>query len=106
MDLQIKGKIFTHHIINQLTDNIIGIDFMHKHKLHYNVQTRQAKIASIDIDQIVATKEQILPALASTVITAKYKGSHQKCQLHCQYLRTLHTNDIRHACNCLHPQKQ
>jgi hypothetical protein len=30
-DLQIKGKTFSHHInvINQLTDNIIGIDFMH-----------------------------------------------------------------------------
>ncbi len=60
IDLQIKGKTFTHHInvIDQLTDNIIGIDFMHKHKLHYDVQTRQVKISGIDIDQIVAIKEQ------------------------------------------------
>jgi len=36
---------------------------MHKHKLHYNVQTRQVKIAGIEIDQIVAIKEQTLPAL-------------------------------------------
>jgi hypothetical protein len=45
IDLQIKGKTFTHHInvINQLTDNIIGIEFMHKYKLHYDVQTRQVK---------------------------------------------------------------
>jgi len=80
IDLQIKGKKFTHQInvINKLTDNIIGIDFMHKHKLHYDVQTRQVKIASIDGDQIVAIKEQVLPALASTVITAKYKGEIQK----------------------------
>jgi hypothetical protein len=36
IDLQIKGKTFEHNIkvIGQLTDNIIGIDFMHKHKLH------------------------------------------------------------------------
>ncbi len=45
-----------------------------KHKLHYDVQTRQVKIAGIEGDQIVAIKEQVLPALASTVITARYKG--------------------------------
>jgi len=76
IDLFIKGKKFTHHInvMDSLTDNIIGIDFMHKHKLHYDVQSRQVKIAGIEGDQIVAIKEQVLPALASTVITAKYKG--------------------------------
>jgi len=80
IDLQIKGKKFTHQInvINKLRDNIIGIDFMHKHKMHYDVQTRQVKIDGIDGDQIVATKEQVLPALASTVITGKYKGKMQK----------------------------
>jgi len=41
IDLEIKGKKYPHHInvIDQLTDNIIGIDFMHQHKLHYDVQT-------------------------------------------------------------------
>ncbi len=36
IDLQLKGKNFTHHInvIDQLTDNIIVIDFVHQHKLH------------------------------------------------------------------------
>ncbi len=76
IDLQIKGRSYKHNIniINQLTDNIIGIDFMHRHKLHFDVQTEQAKISGVEIDQIVAIKEQTLPALASTVITAKYKG--------------------------------
>ncbi len=59
--------------MDTLTDNIIGIDFMHKNKLHYNVQTRQVKMASMEGDQIIAIKEQVLPALASTVVTAKYK---------------------------------
>ncbi len=76
VDLFIKGKKFTHpiNVMDTLTDNIIGIDFMHKNKLLYNVQTRQVKIAGIEGDQIVAIKEQFLPALASTVITARYKG--------------------------------
>jgi len=80
IDLQIKGKSFKHiiNVIDQLTNNIIGIDFMHKHKLHYAVQTQQVKISGIEIDQIVAIKEQTWPALASTVITAKYKGKVSK----------------------------
>jgi hypothetical protein len=32
------------------------------------------KLKGIEGDQIVAIKEPVLPALASTVITAKYKG--------------------------------
>ncbi len=76
IDLKIKGKKYRHQInvIDQLTDNIIGIDFMHHHKMHYDVQTRQVKKAGLEFDQIVAIKEQTLPALTSTVITAKYKG--------------------------------
>ncbi len=30
---------------------------MHKHKLHYDVQTGQLKIASMDSNQIVAIKK-------------------------------------------------
>ncbi len=79
MIYKLKAKISrTVKVINQLTENIIGIDFMHKHKLHYKAQTRQVKIAGIEIDQIVAIKEQTLPALTSTVIMAKYEGKVNK----------------------------
>ncbi len=80
IDLQIKSKTFKHYInvIDQLTDNIIGIDFMHTHKMHYDLQTWEVKISGLKIYQIVAIKEQTLPALASTVITAKFKGQLQK----------------------------
>jgi hypothetical protein len=80
LTFKLKAKRSKHHIniINQLTDNTIGIDLMHKHNLHYDVQTRQVKISGIDINKIVAIKEQTLPALASTVITAKYKGKVDK----------------------------
>jgi len=76
IDLQIIRKTFKHqvNVIDQLTDNINGIDFMHRHKLYYDVQTRQVKISGVEIDQIVALKEQTLPALTSTVIMAKFKG--------------------------------
>jgi hypothetical protein len=41
------------------------------------MQTRQVKISGIEEDQIVAIKEQVLPALASAVVTARYKGKHE-----------------------------
>jgi hypothetical protein len=80
LTFKLKAKRWKHHInvINQLTDNTIGIDLMHKHKLHYDVQTRQVIISGIDINQTVAIKAQTLPALASTVIMAKYKAKVDK----------------------------
>jgi len=58
IDLQMTGKMFKHNIniIEQLTDNISGIDFMHKQKLHNDARTRQVKIFYIDFDQIMAIK--------------------------------------------------
>jgi hypothetical protein len=58
LTFRLKEKNFTHQInvIDMLT--IIGIDFMHKHNLHYDVQTRQVKIAGIEGDQIVAINFQ------------------------------------------------
>jgi hypothetical protein len=55
MDIFIKGKKFKHlvNVIDQLKDNIIGIDIMHVHQLHYDVQTCQVKISGVDSDQIV-----------------------------------------------------
>ncbi len=43
IDLYIKGQKFTHpvNVINELNDNIIGINFMHRSKLIYDVNTRQ-----------------------------------------------------------------
>ncbi len=40
--LFIKGKKFTHpvKVIEELNENIIGIDFIHAHKLTYNVISR------------------------------------------------------------------
>jgi hypothetical protein len=48
IDLYIKGQKFTHpvNVINELNDNIIGIDFMHRNKMVYDVNTRQVKFAN------------------------------------------------------------
>ncbi len=45
MDIWIKGKKCTHlvNVVEELSDNIISIDFIHKHHLNYNAQKWQVK---------------------------------------------------------------
>jgi hypothetical protein len=90
IDLHITGEKFKHHInvIDQLNDNIIDINFMHRHRLHYDIQSRQVKIASMDADQLVAIKEQVLLALTSTNINIKFKGHADK---KAAYIASIHT---------------
>ncbi len=77
MDLFIKGKKFTHpvNVIQELNENIIGIDFIHAEKLTYDVISRRVKFAGASTNSIAALKNMVLPAMTSTVIKAKFKGT-------------------------------
>jgi hypothetical protein len=79
VDLWIKGNKFTHlvSVIKELNDNIIGIDFMHLHKLTYDVHTRQVKFADAYPNTICATKQVTVPAMTSIVNSAKFNGEVQ-----------------------------
>jgi hypothetical protein len=76
VDLYIKGQKFTHpvNVINELNDNIIGIDFMHRNKLIYDVNTRQVKFADEKMNTICATKQITIPAMTSCIVTTKFQG--------------------------------
>ncbi len=56
-------------MINELNENIIGIDFIHAHKLTYDELSRHVKFATF-----AALKQTILSAMTSTVVNAKYQG--------------------------------
>ena len=75
VDLHIKGQKFTHpvNVINELNDNIIGIDFMHRNKLIYDVNTRQVKFADEKMNTICAIKQITVPAM-TCIVTAKFNG--------------------------------
>jgi hypothetical protein len=77
VDLFIKGKKFTHpvNVIEELNENIIGIDFIHTHKLTYDVISRKVMFAGTGSNSIMALKNTVLPAMTSTVIKAKFKGT-------------------------------
>ena len=73
VDLFIKGKKFT--VIKELNENIIGIDFIHAHKLTYDVISRKVKFAGAGTNSIMALKNTVLPAMTFTIVKAKFKGT-------------------------------
>jgi hypothetical protein len=77
VDLFIKGKKITHPVneIKELNENIIGIDFIHANNLTYDVINRKVKFAGSGTNSIMALKNTVLPAMTSTVIKAKFKGT-------------------------------
>ncbi len=77
VDLFIKGKKFTHpvNVIQELNENIIGIDFIHAHKLTYDVISCRVKFAGDGTNSISALKNTLLLAMTSTVVKAIFKGT-------------------------------
>ena len=75
------------NVINELNDNIIGIDFMHHNKLIYDVNTRQVKFADEKMNTICAIKQITIPAMTSCIITTKFNG-----EMHPEktYIATIH----------------
>ncbi len=49
-ELTVKGRKFTQpvNVINELSDNIIGNDFIHGHRLTYDIHSRQVIFTGID----------------------------------------------------------
>jgi len=70
VDKFIKGKKLTHpvNVIQELNENIIGIDFIHAHKFTYDVISCWVKFAGAGTNSIVALKNTILLAMTSKVI--------------------------------------
>jgi hypothetical protein len=69
-------------VIQELNENIIGIDFIHAHKLTYNVISRQVKFAGAGTNSMAALKNSVffipVEVMTSTVVKAKFKGTRDK----------------------------
>jgi hypothetical protein len=84
VDLFIKGKKFTHpvNVIQELNEYIIRIDFIHAHKLTYDVISCRVKFAGAGTNSIAALKNTVLEAMTSTVVKAKFKGTRDEKATH------------------------
>ncbi len=89
VDLWIKGRKFTHpvNVITELSDNIIGINLMHRNKLIYDMNTRQVKFTDSKMNMICATKQITIPAMTSSIVITKFNGEVHKDKT---YVATIH----------------
>jgi hypothetical protein len=74
--MTIRGRKFTHPVtvVDNLNDNILGIDFMHQHKMNYDSTSKQITFAHMVTNALYAVKEVTIPALSSMMVNTKYKG--------------------------------
>jgi hypothetical protein len=93
VDLRIKGKKIMHpvNMIEELNENIIGIDFIHAHKPTYDVMARQVKFTRAGTNSIAALKKVVLPAMTSTVVKAKFKGQREELSTYVTNICALRT---------------
>jgi hypothetical protein len=74
--MTIRGKLFLHPVtvVEDINDNILGINFMHQHKLNYDSKSKQITFAHMLMNALYAVKEVTIPALSSLMVTTKFKG--------------------------------
>ena len=74
--MTIQGRKFTHPVtvVEDINDNILGIDFMHQHKMNYDSTSKQITFAHMHTNALYAVKEVTILALSSMMVTTKYKG--------------------------------
>ena len=75
--MTIRGRKFVHPVtvVEDINDNIIGIDFMHLNKMNYDMHSRQITFSHMLTNALYAVKETTIPALSSMVISSKFKGN-------------------------------
>jgi len=76
IEMTIRSGTFTHpvRVVEDLNDNILGIDFMHQHKMNYDSTSKQITFAHMLTNALYAVKEVTIPALSSMMVTTKFKG--------------------------------
>jgi hypothetical protein len=75
--MAIRGRKFVHPVtvVEDINDNIIGIDFMHQNKMNYDMHSRQITFSHMLTNALYVVKEMTVPALSSMVISTKFKGN-------------------------------
>jgi hypothetical protein len=76
IEMTIRGRNFLHPltVVEDINDNILGINFMHQHKLNYDSTSKQITFAHMLTNALYAVKEVTIPALSSMMVTTKFKG--------------------------------
>jgi hypothetical protein len=77
LPMTIRGRKCLHPVtvVEDINDNIIGIDFMHANQMNYNATLKQITFAHMLMNALYALKETMIPALSTMIINTKFKGT-------------------------------
>ena len=77
LPMTIRGRSFLHPVtvVENINDNIIGIDFMHANRMNYDAASKQITFAHMLTNALYSLKETTIPALSTMIIQAKFKGN-------------------------------
>ncbi len=80
IEMTILGRKFLHPVtvVEDINDNILGIDFMHTHKLNYDSTSKQITFAHMLTNALYSVKEVTILALSSMMVTTKFKALNVK----------------------------
>jgi hypothetical protein len=75
--MTIRGRKFVHPVmvVEDINDNIIGINFMHAKRMDYDATSKQITFAHMLTNALYAVKETTIPALSTMIISTKFKGN-------------------------------
>jgi hypothetical protein len=75
--MTIRGRSFLHPVavVEDINDNIIGIEFMHSNRMNYDAASKQITLAHILTNALYSLKEMTIPTLWTMIINAKLKGT-------------------------------
>jgi hypothetical protein len=73
IDIFIKKRKCSHivQIMDELSENILGIDFLQKFQLHYNHQNQQTQFLPNPSKALFATKSFTLPPFSTSLVQAR-----------------------------------
>jgi hypothetical protein len=103
--MTIRGRKFLHlvTVVEDLNDNILGIDFMHQHKLNYDAHSKQITFAHILTNALNVIKEITIPGTTNcyhSCPTASY-NLRDACLGYLRQLQKLQTHN-RQLCPIRH----
>ncbi len=84
LPMTIRDRKFVHPVtvVEDINDNIIGIDFMHVNKMNYDTTSMQITFAHMLTNALYSVKEITIPALSSMMVNTKYKDDYwQLCTI-------------------------
>ncbi len=75
MTIWVRKFVHPVTVVEDIKDNIIGIDFMHTNRMNYDAASKQITFAHMLTNALYAVKETTIPALSTMIISTKFRGN-------------------------------